>query len=102
MVLYPEVQVRAQEEIDSVIGKDLGRLPGWDDRDSMPYVDAVIRETLRWCPVPPLGKCCSKCLSAGVLILDPGIPHRTLNDDVFEGSYIPTGRRFSGLKFISA
>ncbi|KAJ8594660.1 cytochrome P450 [Rhizopogon salebrosus TDB-379] len=74
MVLYPEVQARAQEEIDFVIGKDLGRLPGWDDRASMPYVDAVIRETLRWFPVPPLG-----------------IPHRTLNDDIFEGSYIPKG-----------
>jgi hypothetical protein len=95
MVLYPEVQARAQEEIDFVIGKNLGRLPGWDDRPSMPYVDAVIRETLRWFPVPPLGKYFSKCLLAGVLILDPGIPHRTLNDDIFEGSYIPKGRRFS-------
>jgi hypothetical protein len=60
MVLYPEVQARAQEEIDSVIGEGLKRLPDWDDRASMPYVDAVIRETLRWFPVVPLGKCDSK------------------------------------------
>ena len=59
MVLYPEVQARAQEEIDSIIGKDLKRLPDWDDRASMPYVEAVIRETLRWFPVVPLGLCFS-------------------------------------------
>ncbi|KAJ8581858.1 cytochrome P450 [Rhizopogon salebrosus TDB-379] len=74
MVLYPEVQARAQEEIDSVIGEGLKRLPDWDDRASMPYVDAVIRETLRWFPVVPLG-----------------IPHGTVNDDVYEGYYIPKG-----------
>jgi cytochrome P450 len=56
MVLYPEVQARAQEEIDSIIGEGLGRLPDWDDRASMPYIDAVIRETLRWFPVVPLGQ----------------------------------------------
>jgi hypothetical protein len=74
MVLYPEVQARAQAEIDSVIGEDLERLPDWDDRASMPYVDAVIQETLRWFPVVPLG-----------------IPHATVNDDVYEGHYIPKG-----------
>jgi cytochrome P450 len=67
MVLHPEVQARAQEEIDSVIGKDLKRMPDWSDRASMPYVDAVIRETLRWFPVAPMGKCCSKCVPVGVL-----------------------------------
>ena len=56
MVLYPEVQARAQEEIDSVIGEGLNKLPEWDDRPSMPYIDAVINETLRWFPVVPLGQ----------------------------------------------
>ncbi|KAG2074087.1 cytochrome P450, partial [Suillus decipiens] len=37
MILYPEVQARAQAEIDCVIGEALGRLPDWDDRASMPY-----------------------------------------------------------------
>ncbi|KAG1739327.1 cytochrome P450 [Suillus lakei] len=74
MVLYPEVQARAQAEIDSITGEALERLPDWDDRASMPYVDAVIQETLRWFPVVPLG-----------------IPHATVNDDVYEGYYIPKG-----------
>ena len=45
MSLYPEVQKRAQEEIDRVIGK--GRLPEFKDRDSLPYVVALIDECLR-------------------------------------------------------
>ena len=56
MVLYPKVQKRAQAEIDSVIGSNLARLPGWEDRSSLPYIDAVIKETLRWHPVAPLGR----------------------------------------------
>ena len=46
MSLYPEVQKRAQEEIDRVVGKD--RLPEFKDRDSLPYVAALIDECLRW------------------------------------------------------
>jgi cytochrome P450 len=53
MVLYPDVQKRAQAEIDSVVGKD--RLPTFDDRASLPYVDAILREVLRWEPTVPLG-----------------------------------------------
>jgi hypothetical protein len=53
MVLHPEVQAKAQADIDRVVGKD--RLPNFDDRPELPYVDAVIRETLRWQPVAPMG-----------------------------------------------
>jgi len=53
MVLYPDVQKRAQAEIDFVIGRD--RLPTFEDRASLPYIDAVLRETFRWQPVTPLG-----------------------------------------------
>jgi cytochrome P450 len=53
MVLYPDVQKRAQAKIDLVIGRDL--LPTFEDRASLPYIDAVLRETLRWQPVGPLG-----------------------------------------------
>ncbi|KIJ66855.1 hypothetical protein HYDPIDRAFT_108787 [Hydnomerulius pinastri MD-312] len=74
MILYPDVQRRAHAEVDCVIGQNLGRLPGWDDRSSLPYVDAVIKETLRWHPVAPLG-----------------IPHATVDDDIYEGYYIPKG-----------
>jgi cytochrome P450 len=53
MVFYPDVQKRAQAEIDSVMGKD--QLPTFEDRASLPYVDAILREVLRWEPVLPLG-----------------------------------------------
>ncbi|KAH7142063.1 cytochrome P450 [Dactylonectria macrodidyma] len=53
MVLYPEVQLRAQEEIDRVVGTD--RMPTFEDRDHLPYINALIKETLRWLPVVPIG-----------------------------------------------
>ena len=54
MVLHPHVWKRAQAEIDLVIGTN--RLPEFSDKPVLPYVEAVIRETLRWHPVAPLGK----------------------------------------------
>ncbi|KAG1879039.1 cytochrome P450 [Suillus subluteus] len=72
MVLYPDIQKRAQAEIDSVIGRD--RLPTFEDRASLPYIDAVMRETFRWQPVAPLG-----------------VPHATSSDDVYDGYFIPKG-----------
>jgi cytochrome P450 len=54
MVLNPHIAKRAQEEIDSVVGRD--RLPDFDDRLSLPYVEAIMRETMRWQPLVPLGK----------------------------------------------
>ena len=56
MVLYPEVQSRAHSEIESVIGGD--RLPTFDDRKLLPYVEAIYRETLRWHPILPIGESC--------------------------------------------
>ena len=53
MTLYPDIQRKAQEEIDMVVGKD--RLPTFADRENLPYVDAVINEVLRFNPVAPLG-----------------------------------------------
>lgn len=46
MVLNPEHQARAQREIDSVIGS--GRLPEFGDRPSLPYVECILQETLRY------------------------------------------------------
>lgn len=54
MVVHPEVQKRAQEELDHVVGRD--RLPEYSDKDNLPYLDGVIRESLRWLPVAPSGK----------------------------------------------
>ncbi|KIJ18569.1 hypothetical protein PAXINDRAFT_167162 [Paxillus involutus ATCC 200175] len=72
MVLFPDAQRRAQEEIDRVVG--CNRLPSFDDRASLPFVEALLRESLRWHPVAPLA-----------------IPHATTNEDVYEGMYIPKG-----------
>jgi cytochrome P450 len=52
MLVYPEVQNKAQAEVDRVIGKD--RLPEIDDMESMPYVQCVANECLRWLPVLPM------------------------------------------------
>ena len=51
IVLHPKVQAKAQEEIDRVVGS--GRLPGFDDRPNLPYIEAIYLETLRWRPVVP-------------------------------------------------
>lgn len=53
MVLYPDVQRRAQSELDAVLGQD--RLPTFDDRPSLLFIDAIVLETLRWNVVTPLG-----------------------------------------------
>ena len=45
MVLHPEIQKRAQVEIDAVVGPS--RLPTFHDRSSLPYMDYVVHETLR-------------------------------------------------------
>lgn len=46
MVLHPECQARAQKEIDSIVGS--GRLPEFSDRSSLPYVEGILQETLRY------------------------------------------------------
>ncbi|KAG1874873.1 cytochrome P450 [Suillus subluteus] len=53
MTLFPEVQKKAQAEIDAVVGFD--RLPTFANRDSLPYTDALIKEILRWNVVTPTG-----------------------------------------------
>lgn len=52
MTLYPEVQAKARAELDQVIGT---RLPTAADKDSTPYLNAVLLETLRWHPMAPIG-----------------------------------------------
>jgi len=70
MVLHPEVQEHAQQEIESVIGHD--RLPTFSDREKLPYVEAILKETLRWQPVAPMS-----------------VPYRSSEDFVYEGYFIP-------------
>lgn len=54
MTLFPEVQKKAQAEIDAVVGND--RLPSFSDRSQLPYVEALVKEVLRWNVVAPLGR----------------------------------------------
>ncbi|KAF9458164.1 cytochrome P450 [Collybia nuda] len=72
MILNPEHQALAQKEIDTVIGP--GRLPEFGDRPSLPYLECVLQETLRWNAAVPLG-----------------IPHKSMEDDVYNGMFIPKG-----------
>ena len=53
LALYPEVQKKAQAEIDAVVGPH--RLPDIDDRPSLPYIHAIAKESLRWHLALPLG-----------------------------------------------
>ena len=45
LVLYPNVQTRRQEELNHVIGT--GWLPTFDDRPTLPYIEGIVKETLR-------------------------------------------------------
>ncbi|KAF9646882.1 cytochrome P450 [Thelephora ganbajun] len=72
MVLHPHVLKKAQEEIDQLLGGE--RLPQYSDRPNLPYVSAVFKEIVRWRPPTPLS-----------------IPHRSMQDDVYEGYFIPAG-----------
>ena len=53
MALHPDIMRKAQHELDAVTGRD--RLPTFEDRPRLPFVDAVCREVSRWRPVIPLG-----------------------------------------------
>ena len=53
LTLFPEVQRRAQAELDIVVGRD--RLPTFDDRPRLPYIEALCKELMRWQMVTPIG-----------------------------------------------
>ncbi|KAJ7252937.1 cytochrome P450 [Mycena rebaudengoi] len=72
MLHTPEVQKKAQEELDRVVGPD--RLPTFTDKKSLPYISAILKESLRWESVIPLG-----------------VPHRVMKDDTYQGYSIPAG-----------
>ena len=51
MVLYPEVQKKAQAELDNVIGRS--RLPDFSDEEALPYISAVVKEVFRYVVLEP-------------------------------------------------
>lgn len=72
MTLFPDVQQRAKQELDTVIGCE--RLITYKDRPLLPYVEALFREVMRWRPVVPLS-----------------VAYAGTSDDVYKGYYIPKG-----------
>ena len=72
MVLNPGAMRKAQEELDRVVGRD--RLPDFSDRENLPYIDAVVKEVLRWAAPVPLS-----------------VPNRVIQDDEYRGYFIPAG-----------
>ncbi|KAI0826678.1 cytochrome P450, partial [Trametes gibbosa] len=72
MVQYPNAARKAQQGIDAVTG--MSRLPTFEDRNALPYIDAVLSECMRWTAPVPFG-----------------LPHRLTEDDVYNGMTIPAG-----------
>ncbi|KAI0693296.1 cytochrome P450 [Cerioporus squamosus] len=72
MAIYPDVQKKAQAELDAIVGPN--RLPGHSDRPSLPYISAIVKETLRWGTVLPFS-----------------LPHRSIEDMEYDGYFIPAG-----------
>ncbi|KAJ7259558.1 cytochrome P450 [Mycena haematopus] len=72
MATHPDVRKKAQIEIDAVVGTH--RLPEFEDRPSLPFVEAIYREVMRWKPVLPLG-----------------VAHASTADDIYSGYFIPKG-----------
>ncbi|KAF8881871.1 cytochrome P450 [Infundibulicybe gibba] len=83
MILHPACAEKAQEELDRVIGQS--RLPDFDDESSLPYVRALIKETMRWRVIVP-----------------NAVPHSSTADDSYDGYHIPKGTTvFANLFMIS-
>jgi cytochrome P450 len=53
MTLYPDVQKKAQSELDVVVGRK--RLADASDEEGLPYTSALVKEVLRWTPLYRLG-----------------------------------------------
>ena len=72
MSMFPDVQRKAQEEIDRVVGT--ARLPTFSDRENLTYINAIVEEAQRWHPIAPMG-----------------LPHATDQEDSINGFRIPKG-----------
>ncbi|KAF7985938.1 hypothetical protein HWV62_43870 [Athelia sp. TMB] len=72
MVKFPEVQAKAQRELDTVLGPN--HLPSFDDKEDLPYLSALVKECLRW-----------------EVLLPFSLPHVSTSDDAYNGYHIPAG-----------
>ncbi|TFK49876.1 cytochrome P450 [Heliocybe sulcata] len=71
LTAFPDVQKKAHEELDRVVGQD--RMPQHEDFANLPYCRAVVNEVHRWRPNAPL------------------IPRRAQDDVIYKGYRIPKG-----------
>lgn len=88
MLKYPEVQHRAQQELDALLG-DV-RLPTLEDQGSLPYLQAVIKEVLRIVPPAPLGERMRHNLCI-VHSFVAGVVHLLRTEDVYKNYMLPAG-----------
>ncbi|KAK7692833.1 hypothetical protein QCA50_004468 [Cerrena zonata] len=71
MAYHPEIQAKAHQELDQVVGQ---RLPTLEDYDHLPYIQAIAREVHRFYPAVPMG-----------------LPHESTSDETVGGYFIPKG-----------
>ncbi|XP_073150829.1 cytochrome P450 71AU50-like [Henckelia pumila] len=74
LVRHPRVMKKLQEELESIVGLD--EMIDESHIDDFPYLDMVIKETLRLHPVAPLL-----------------LPHESMEDCVIDGFDVPKGSR---------
>lgn len=89
MTKYPHVQAKAQAEIDRVIGQD--RLPEVSDRESLPYVNAVMQEVFRWHPTIPMSELNRGLRLTTFELMEIVVPHSVTEDDEYRGYFVPAG-----------
>ncbi|CAE6475654.1 unnamed protein product [Rhizoctonia solani] len=71
MAMYPDIQEKAQQEIDQIVGTD--RLPNAEDRPSLRYVERLLTEIKL------------------MLLPSRGVPHVCTEENEYRGYRIPKG-----------
>jgi cytochrome P450 len=71
MLLFPSVAQTARKELDLICGSSL---PTLAHAPSLPYIRAMVKETMRWMPTAIMG-----------------VPHAAIRDDEYMGYRIPAG-----------
>jgi hypothetical protein len=79
-LLHPGIQKMAQEELDTVTMRE--RLPTFEDRPRLPFVDAICKEVIRWRPITPLGELLPKQLTSPTRKCDDGQVYRTQTQEM--------------------
>lgn len=86
MALHPDVQLRAQAEIDEKLGTS--SLPSLRQLDDLHYLNAIMKEVLRFAPVGPLGMCQRDCHRTLLMTTLSALPHKLVQDDEYLGQCI--------------